>query len=263
MTDYTKQTYRDIEVPEDQFHDIANLAPYKFDILQLKYDGHWCRLEFDSDGLGSGYTTSNRQETNVESGVFSNSIVLGEHLYGTNWAKQGNREGRLVLFDIVSLDGRDLSPLPYARRWDLLNARVISAKHPRLFIAMTKPIDQLPFVWRQFVLGPASFEGVVFRRWDQTFSQDLHRAKKDVETTYYCVGFEPGKGKHEGRLGSLLASTTPDGEVVCRVGGGLSDSDREYIWTNQHEFLNRQFDATGKQLFDTGALRHPNFLRWK
>lgn len=260
---YKKQTYRDIEVPEDQFHDPAYLASHKFDILQLKYDGHWQRIVFGDTGFGVGYTTSDREETSVESPAFAGCTVLGEHLFGTNWAKQGGREGRIVLFDLVYLDGRDLSGLPYARRWDLLNARVLAAKHPRLFIAMTKPIDQLPFVWRQFVLGPASFEGVVFRRWDQTFSQDLHRAKKDVEVTYYCVGFEPGKGKHEGRLGSLLASTTPGGEVVCRVGGGLSDSDREYIWVNTHEFLNRQFDATGKQLFDTGALRHPNFLRWK
>jgi ATP-dependent DNA ligase len=253
MSKFTKQTFIDADV--DQV-DVAN-----FSLVQLKYDGHWCRLEF-SGSNGTGYTTSDRAEVSgIVCPLFRNSIVIGEHLFGTNWAKSNpDRTGKIILFDCVVLHGEDISLRPYIERYSQLENMVTNARHPQLWLPQTYPATRLGSIWEQFVIK-RDFEGVVLRNDKQTYFDKLHRCKRDFETTYTCIGFTEGEGKHTGRLGALVVSL-PNG-ATGTVGGGFSDADREYIWTHQADFIGREFDAAGKRLFDSGALRHPNFIRWK
>lgn len=268
MTAFTKQTFKDIDSTE-----LLLLDPKPWDILQLKYDGHWCRLEFDEYGNGRGYTTSDRLEVELTCPFLANCVFIGEHMFGTNWAKQRGREGAVIAFDAVVIDGEDISKKPYSQRWDLLVRRIDNSNHGLLYRAMTKPIGELASIWHKFVLGIPQFEGVVLRKWDQPYATTLHRAKRDVEVTYIAVGFTEGQGKHAGRLGAIQAAKPAEtedgvnftgvGTVICSVGGGFSDEQRIEIWNNKENYLGREFDATGKQLFESGALRHPNFVRWK
>jgi DNA ligase-1 len=50
------------------------------------------------------------------------------------------------------------------------------------------------------------------------------------------IGFEEGTGKNVGKLGALIVNYK---EYSCGVGSGFSDHDREYIWNNQDEYLNK------------------------
>lgn len=265
MTHFTKQNFRDVEAD-------ALLADYnQWDILQLKYDGHWCRLEFDEEGKGLGFTTGEKVEVQLQCPELAKCIVIGEHMFGTNWAKQRGREGSIVLFDIVVSDGEIVAEKAYSQRWDLLIRRLETTNHPKLFRAMTKPATEVPTIWEKFILGPQQFEGLVLRNWNQPYSASIDRAKRDIEVTYIAVGFTEGQGKHSGRLGAIQAAVPEEPsiavgqslEIVCSVGGGFTDAERIEIWNNQDKYLGREFDATGKQLFESGALRHPNFVRWK
>ena len=49
------------------------------------------------------------------------------------------------------------------------------------------------------------------------------KSKKDDEAL--VIGHEPGKGKHEGRLGALLCKLRSG--VTFKVGTGFSDAERE------------------------------------
>jgi len=253
---FEKQTYKDVE-----FSELFGRAQ-EWDLVQLKYDGHWCRLEFDDAGNGIGYSSTGKPETTLVCPSLANYTFIGEHIYGTNWAKKGGREGVLVLFDCVVKNGVDISHMPYGHRHQILVTLIPTIPRERLFVAFTVDIRQLEALWTKFVLGPQSFEGVVLRKWDQPFSSTLHRCKRDHEVTYYAIGFEPGKGRLASTLGTIIGGDE-NGLELCRVGGGLSDELRHEIWSNQDKYLGRQFDAVGKGLFESGALRHPNFLRWK
>lgn len=253
---FQKQTYKDVE-----FADLFTNAT-AWDLVQLKYDGHWCRLEFDSEGNGYGYSSTGNLETSIDCPSLANYTFIGEHIYGTNWAKKGGREGVLVLFDCVVRSGVDISTQPYELRHTLLSDLIPTIPRERLFVAYTVSISHLKLLWDKFVLGPQSFEGIVLRKWDQPYETTLHRCKRDYEQTYYAIGFVEGKGRLTGTLGAVIGGDE-HGLELCRVGGGFSDEHRIEIWNNQEKYLNRQFDAVGKGLFESGALRHPNFLRWK
>lgn len=265
MSPFKKQKFIDVECQENGVFSPIDLTPWN--AVQLKYDGHWCRLEFDSSGHGTGYTTSDRIETDLDFKPFANSVLLAEHVFGTNWADNCGFKGSLVLFDSLIWHGDDISAASYRDRFSTLQK--FSQAHPRLFVAFTRPVQLLPEVWNKFVFSK-KFEGVVLRNWNSAYDNPVHRAKRDFEVTYRCAGFLPGEGKHEGRLGALICSSPETDEIVMTTagkpaacGGGFTDEQRLEIWTNQSAYLGREFDATGKGLFESGALRHPNFLRWK
>ena len=74
------------------------------------------------------------------------------------------------------------------------------------------------------------------------------------------IGFEEGQGRNKGKLGAILVDFK--GGIV-KVGSGFTDFDREFIWKNQHMYINRVVevsyfeiskDKTGKE-----SLRFPVF----
>lgn len=74
------------------------------------------------------------------------------------------------------------------------------------------------------------------------------------------VGFEEGQGRNAGKLGAILVDFK--GGIV-KVGSGFTDFDREFIWKNQHLYIDRVVevsyfeiskDKTGKE-----SLRFPVF----
>jgi len=72
------------------------------------------------------------------------------------------------------------------------------------------------------------------------------------------MGEEPGKGKHIGRMGALKVGQYKDGVLtpIMSVGGGFSDAHREMVWTS-----GTVIEVVGKARFESGALRHSNFIR--
>ena len=91
-------------------------------------------------------------------------------------------------------------------------------------------------------------------------SKNILKVKVMQTADLRIIGFEEGQGKNKGKLGAILVDFK--GGIV-KVGSGFTDFDREFIWKNQHMYINRVVevsyfeiskDKTGKE-----SLRFPVF----
>jgi hypothetical protein len=241
----------------------------KCDSFQLKYDGWWSRTEIHA-GVGRVFT---RTERELDDFLFHSNqpgSFIGEIMYGTNWAQNPARLGKVFLFDVWRLGDTDLEHLPYKTRFQLLKSAQPFLPENYLRVNFY-PIRDFRSVWDSQVVN-GDFEGVVFRRSTDTVGATLLRLKKEVHDEYICLGYEEGQGKYTGTLGALHFGTKEDpthkvfvdSGHPATVGGGFTDEQRKHIWNNKEDYLGKWFEVVGKQRFETtGLLRHPNFTRWK
>jgi ATP-dependent DNA ligase len=118
-------------------------------------------------------------------------------------------------------------------------------------------------LWRQHVEN-GTCEGLVYKRIGDTYiDSTVWRRKKEVTMDYIMMGVYEGAGKHKGRLGGINGGLWVNGkaEIRCKVGGGFNDAEREDIWNNPQKYMGRVLEVKGWQLFESGAVRHPNAVR--
>jgi bifunctional non-homologous end joining protein LigD len=146
---------------------------------------------------------------------------------------------RLLLFDVLEVDGQATVRAPYRDRRALLERLVEGGG----------PIDVPP------VVGSASgddlraavddamatsaelgLEGVVVKRADAAYrpgarSKDWVKRKHERQQEVVVGGWRPGQGRREGGVGSLLVGVNEGGRLryVGRVGTGFSDADLDAI----------------------------------
>jgi ATP-dependent DNA ligase len=240
----------------------SNLSPY--DIVQPKFDGWWTYTILES-GIATVITSGGESRNKIH--VSSPDVrILGEWIYGTNWAQNSEYKNKFMIFDILSYEGRDLSSLEYLTRMEWIGRWLhILGKDSIYMQVPTYSIESYHEMWHDFV-EIEGFEGVVFRN-----SHDLipvthaGRRKKIATMNYILFGFKEGTGRLTGTLGAIEGALIINGKLqrVCTVGGGLSDSLRDEIWYNKEQYIGRVFEARGKILFTSGALRHPAFTKWR
>lgn len=144
---------------------------------------------------------------------------------------------RFYAFDLIALDGRDLSDLPYWQRRELLDELGAAAPESTVFV--------VPPAWTGVdphdVLATAEehgLEGVVVKRVDSLYVPGRSRAwiKKPIRRTCELVivawseGDGPGGGQQVGTL--LLAGHNADGQLVTvsEVGTGFSGVERRRLY---------------------------------
>jgi hypothetical protein len=121
-------------------------------------------------------------------------------------------------------------------------------------------IDQAAELWQNYVIN-FDFEGLVFRKSQDDITGTVHREKKIITEDLVCDGFIEGMGKYAGTLGAIRAHT--QNGVAIDVGGGFTDIDRREIWDNQDLYIGKTFEVEARARFESGSLRHPNFIRWR
>lgn len=228
------------------------------DTVQLKYDGWWVRVEC-SDGLAKLFSRTQRHVHTLPIDPLVHGTFIGEYMFGTQWAQKQDRLGKVFLFDCWSATGQDTSQFQYKERYALARAN-LPLLGETFRLVQNYPITSFDQVWNQFV-STGEYEGVVFRRRHGTVDDVLHRQKRKVTKDLRVIGFEPGEGKHLGRLGALIGITATGTSIS--VGGGFDDSEREAIWRDQDRFLGKTFEVEGYAEFESGSLRHPQFVRWR
>jgi bifunctional non-homologous end joining protein LigD len=132
-----------------------------------------------------------------------------------------------LAFDVLQLDGRPLTALPYAERRDILTPLVPNGSWwlcPPSF-----PGEDLDAVLAASVAN--GLEGVVAKRLDSRYhpgdrSAGWLKIKNELSQEVVVAGYKPGKGNRAGQIGSLLIGVYgPDGLVYCgHVGTGFSDA---------------------------------------
>jgi len=98
------------------------------------------------------------------------------------------------------------------------------------------------------------YDGVVFKDgiYD-AWAKMKHRKTIDL----VVQGFQPGRGKYAGMVGSLLCGI---GEIEIARVGGMNDAARVAITEAD---LGRVVEVEYERVASQGRLRHPRFLRWR
>lgn len=237
----------------------------QFDIVQLKYDGFWCMLH-QIDGMMNVVSSGGEVRHSFVSDVppfYQDTIILAEWMYGTTWAinHKAVTGMEFAVHDIVRLNGKDLKVSYWERlqtlKRILYDSGVFSINWREV---VTYPIEKTNYVWETF----PNFEGVVFKQSSGYYGSPVGRTKRDFTMDYVFMGCNKGEGRYSGVAGSLKGGLYINGVLteVCSV-GGLTDEQRKYFWEWANVLIAREtvFEAKGKGLFKSGALRHPAFLR--
>lgn len=236
--------------------------PAGFDVVELKFDGHWAEARFDGRGACCIYTRTGtlRKRCEVDRRL-PRMTLIGEYLYGTEWSTRRERSGRFIAFDIVP---KWWQRPTLATRKQKVHGLCGSTRMPNWFYSCGQfSLDMTETLWNAFVKGD-DYEGLVFKKSTGRFGEPHARMKRIHTADFVCEGFNPGKGKYEGVAGSILGSLYVDGVLkhVCSV-NGLTDIQRKAFTDKPEKFIGRVFEATGKGRFESGALRHGSFLRWR
>ena len=82
------------------------------------------------------------------------------------------------------------------------------------------------------------------------------------------IDVEEGTGKNEGTTGALVCEGTDDGTFInVNVGSGLTDNDRENIWSNKNDVIGQlveiRADAITQNQDKTYSLRFPRFKTFR
>ncbi|KQR25003.1 ATP-dependent DNA ligase [Microbacterium sp. Leaf151] len=132
---------------------------------------------------------------------------------------------QLYLFDVLSIDGRDVASLPLSERRSLLETLAAQAGAPVVVPPVFDDVDAAVATSGRFGL-----EGVVvkdpasaYRR--ATRSEQWLKVKHSRTQEVVIGGIRPGKGNRAGTIGSLLVGVpSPDGlQYAGRVGSGFGE----------------------------------------
>ena len=139
-------------------------------------------------------------------------------------------------FDVLAFDGHDVTGLPYTERRSLLERLALAGPHWQTPPVVTGDGDTALATAEQLGL-----EGVVSKRLDSTYlpgrrSDSWRKVKVSAGQEFVVGGWLPGKGRLDGRLGSLLVgyhdavsdtTTAPPAlRYAGRVGSGIDERAR-------------------------------------
>lgn len=250
-------------------------SPDRYDRCELKVDGWFSHLVIENNRWELYSRTSRLLREGPlpdDEGYVLQTVLSGEFCYGTQWAKRHEKlYGSLIVFGadcIGGLDTRHESNAAIRRQLELIIPPL--ARHLREYIPNIQLIEQFEAsrakeLWDQYVLGPEDYEGMIFLH-SEYHERSLARMKRAVSMDYVCMGFEDSDSDTYAGWGvaSILGGLYIDGSLVqvCRV-PGITDELRAEFFNNREKYVGRVFEAHGKRVFKSGALRHPEFIRWR
>lgn len=263
MTSQTLHFPFDSPFDRQPYLDVDENDETGWDIIQPKYDGIWARLQKKhKDGNVLLYSRTSQVKTVFDLPKFPpETVVIGEFMYGSQWAQAPERLGKVFVFDCVAIRGLDVRHLPYSERLKFAREVVAEVQFP-LELSRSFPFSYYDKVWSNLV-SKRDFEGLVFRKWHTPYEDPVGRRKLDVTDEFVVLDALVGKGKNAGRLGALVVGKFSNGVLkgLMSVGGGFSDAEREEFWHYPNRIIGAVVEVVGKARFDSGALRHPNFVR--
>jgi len=132
-----------------------------------------------------------------------------------------------VIFDLLYLDGKDLMAEPYRRRRELLGELELSGPNWQTPSYSTDHAEEL-----LAASGEQGLEGLVLKRLESAYSPGKRTGEwlkvKNIGRQEFVIGgWQPGRGRRRGQIGSLLVGYY-DGEELRyagKVGTGFSDQD--------------------------------------
>lgn len=257
---YTRPPFRDTDRHDPRFEDASW-------VVELKQDGIWGVGVVVDGNLTIYNTTYSTMKGSMQVDQDLSCVLLGEYMFGSNWAFRHGCAGQYIVYDLVVLTGRDLRSLPFHERRSILVGvyQEYLQANPLIQLSSVWPVQAVDLLWQHFIVEQ-DYEGLVFKYDLDTYHEATwYRQKLVFDQDYVCMGFDEGQGRLEGKAGSIIGGLYKNGQLmpICHIGGGLSDTDRTNLWQHQTQFIGKVFTAIGMKLFPSGALRHPNFKCWR
>ncbi|GHD67444.1 ATP-dependent DNA ligase [Luteimonas padinae] len=167
----------------------------------------------------------------LESGALDGELIAGggtrDDFNMLQATLSGERQGSLAyaLFDLLHIDGVDVSGAPLVERKALLQSLLAGATGHLAYSSHTVGDGEAAFE----LAGQNDFEGIISKRADRPYhpgrSDDWRKTKQLASDEFAVVGYTAPKGSRTG-FGSLLLAK-PDAEhgwrYVGRVGSGFND----------------------------------------
>jgi len=234
-------------------------VPARFDLVEIKLDGMYCECLIDAKGRVKlrnrwGATFEERQIKRwpKELGCV---VMAGEFIKGTQRSLTDPDRMRLVCFDVMIAGSTSLEEDTLAERRGTLE-RVFAwidssgADCDWLALHTQSPREDAQNLWR-FRVENGNDEGLVFKSSRGYWGQDWARVKRRVTQDYVLLKVEPRKNNRITLVGGVYK------------GGELKEV--AYVFSGVPADLaigvGEVFEASGNQLFKSGALRHPRFER--
>lgn len=256
-----------------KFHNIApgdfkKALELGFDIVELKYDGWWGQLLFDGNRWRLYSRTGQLKQQGVLLHPVNRTLLHGEYIFGTEWAKGHALYDNVLVYGAETIDGTDVRNIANreVRHYIsvFLKQRLTEGQLIRRGVDLVPqwPIEKASVLWDQ----SPDFEGLVFKQSHGKWGAPYGRMKREVTIDYVCLGFEISESdRHSGwGVASILGGLRVNGHLqeTCKV-SGLTDEQRREFFDKPARFIGRVFEAEGKKITKRGALRHPNFKRWR
>jgi ATP-dependent DNA ligase len=172
---------------------------------------------------------------------------------------------RFYCFDVIREIPDD--PAPYRERYSHLQKLLKGApeQYVTLATAESSDMDSLMAVYNEML--DQGHEGVMVKYWAAPYRAKRTSAWLKLKPTQTIdaeiVDFDPGKdgSKYRHSLGAFVVKRHDTGAVV-RVGGGLSDKDREALWAKKDSLLGKtiEFKEQGAR-GQVAKTSFPRFLR--
>ena len=195
----------------------------------------------------------------------SNGVL--NHLLSGKGILADNEAVIFTFWDLVPLDFiSDVTKwtTPYTDRYGFLQI----IQHPLIRLANTKIVYTFEAAKAHFEeVHSNGGEGTIFKDpttpWKNGTSRLQVKMKAEKEVEMLVTGFTEGKGKFEGTLGSMTCESS-DGGLVVNI-SGFTDEERDEIWNNQNEWLNKIVTVRYNEVIDskdkeTFSLFSPRFV---
>ena len=209
----------------------------------LAYDGH---VVLDGEIMGDSFKET-MEKGRRKSEIFSNAKY---HIF--DWLPHD---------EYIEI-GKGKSKLGYRERRRVLELALSSSKAeacvlPPVYIASSEM--EVTHYYEAF--RDMGLEGAIIKESDGCYvgkrSSGWIKMKAEETEDLEIIGFEEGEGKYEGKLGALIVNREG---VEVRVGSGLSDEDRQMMWSNKDLYRHKLIEVQFQEITPDGSLRHPRYL---
>ncbi len=205
-----------------------------------------------------------------------NMVLDGELLFGKNSSDvttvlgckatkslqlQESEKVRFVVFDILELDGKDLTLLPWEDRREQLGQaywKLSAAIRQYVELSAVFVHPQNAITWAE----ESGAEGVMLKNIHEEYYPGKrpegvwYKVKKHDTADVKITGFTPGKGKFAGLIGSIEFVDEKGNTGSC---GGMTDDERKLFSFNSYEFVGQTIEIGYMERTKAGGYRHPVF----
>ena len=240
--------------------------PEQYDTVQLKMDGIWGCMKVGHGQWGIYSRTGKLKADGVLEDDTLHGVLLGEFMFGSHWGHKMGKNRNFYIFDCVEMNSVDVTDMTLKSRVTFAGEMFHKLKGELDFIRLLDVYETHEWkrLWEEYI-QEYGYEGLVFKDSSSKYNDKnaWARMKAVVEMDYICSGFrEADKGtKYEGMVGSVLG-TLIDKDVYVTV-GGITEKERKLFTKMPEMYVGRVFTAKGNNWYPSGAIRHPQFQRWR